>query len=92
MKLLIINDNELRIEYNSKVTSFSIEKNQTDLTDFVKEVSDADAEISIEPICHEDLLAQYDKISVELKKLTAYIYKIVEAFNTSYAEVYPTDF
>lgn len=86
MKISYLEGN-IKIDDTDFNESFSVD-GEVDLTNFIKNVSDMKEKIVIEPVNFD--LFEIDNKGIEplSLKLIEYIYKILEAFNDSFDEVY----
>lgn len=85
------NANTLNIIFDDKLIpdqSFRLEEN-INLTELVKTTSDVAERLIITPTNHEEFQGMYDCNDTTIK-IVEYIYKIFDAYNRSYDEVYPT--
>ena len=86
MKISYLEGN-IKIDDTDFNESFPVD-GEVDLTNFIKNVSDMKEKIVIEPVNFD--LFEIDNKGIEplSLKLIEYIYKILEAFNDSFDEVY----
>ncbi len=58
------------------------------MTDLVHYISDRDQKIECHPVSLEEFKAEYEEETPETLKLVEYLFKIINAFNDSFAEVF----
>lgn len=68
--------------------SFSLEEN-INLTELVKSISNIAEKLIITPVSYDEFKKENECNDITLK-IVEYIYKILDAYNRSYDEVYPT--
>jgi len=90
MNISCENNNEIVVKMNnqSQEFKFSVENGSTDLTEFAKALSEYQSTVTSNPINYQSFLTANPDIDRLAAKLSDYIYKIIEAFNNSYNEVY----
>ncbi len=86
MKISYLEGN-IKINDTDFSESFSVD-GEVDLTNFIKNISEMKKKIDIEPISFDLFENDNKEIEPLSLKLIEYIYKILEAFNDSFDEVY----
>ena len=89
MKLAIKSENDyVQINHEeSKLFDFDI-NGTVELNKFIKYVSESQEIIECNPVSFDYFKAEDPEIGDESLKLVEYIFKIIDAFNTSYSEIY----
>jgi len=90
MKLTItIADNTLKIaDDENECFNFSLDDPPVDLNVFIKFISESEDKIECSPDTWHVFKERAPEIPDEVLKLAEYVYKIVNAFNESYDEIY----
>jgi len=86
-----IKDNRVIVDYGEadEAQEFNFTFDEiVDLNDFILCISESDEKIECTPQSYEELKPYVNEAQNEVLKLTEYIYKIVDAFNESYDEIY----
>lgn len=89
MELTIkIVETKLIISYfDSKEFVFDLD-GTVDLNEFIKTISESEKKIACKPESFEAFREICGNISADMLKLVEYVFKIINAFNESYADIY----